>query len=281
MPEQTYDLLGVYVDGETKTGKGAASKAIAASLKEEGLKVYYDVAGDFFRRYVALVREHLGLSESDPLPTGEVLQTAARDVHQTRKAFQNDIKLGDLQRPIISQSVAVLGELPYVQTAGAEWWALSLQLAKEGGVDIIVIDGRNPRSKVKSAANDTGIRINTALDLFMTCEAGEAARRSLRLEGVVSPNSAQLEIARQRVELRRKQDRERSKRPFIVPAVTLLYDPLQLPASKIIAESWQAHGDEELPITIQIDNTNFTEAEMLSAVRDLAKTAIKFIKQYR
>jgi len=70
------ELRTVYVDGETKTGKGAASQHIAETLSKRGLKVYYDVAGDFYRRYMAKVRRELGLAEDDVLPTGEPLTRA-------------------------------------------------------------------------------------------------------------------------------------------------------------------------------------------------------------
>src|ERR1019366_10618951 len=105
------EILNVYlVDGETKTGKGSASKQIAKVLSREDQKVYYDVAGDFFRRYVALVRQELGLKEADALPVGKILEQAAQVVYDKQRAFELDDALGDLQRPAISNSVSVLGE---------------------------------------------------------------------------------------------------------------------------------------------------------------------------
>jgi len=279
MPETSHDLLAVYVDGETKTGKGAASEAIAAALNDKGLQVYYDVAGDFFRRYVALVRADLGLKENEPLPTGDVLQAAAEKVLVSRKPFEKDEALGDLQRPAISQSVAVLSELPLVQQAGAQWWAMTLQLATQVGADVVVLDGRNPRNRVNDAVAETGITVRVALDMFMTCAAGEAARRTLRLEGITSPTTEELEAATHKVEQRRTRDRQRSERPFVVPSFTVSYDPSHTTARQAVNQSWQReHDDGELPAAIKIDNTHFTEPEMLAAVQDLAVAAVAFIK---
>src|SRR5206468_1136485 len=110
------DLLAVYVDGETKTGKGAAGKAIAAALQAEGRRVYYDVAGDFYRRYVGWVRHQLKLNDNEPLPGGAELETVAQEVYLSGQAFMhNDELLGDLQRPAIGESVSKLGELPIAQ----------------------------------------------------------------------------------------------------------------------------------------------------------------------
>lgn len=278
MPGAMNDLLAVYVDGETKTGKGAASKAIATALTEENLKVYYDIAGDFYRRFVALVRIRLGLDETDVLPTGKVLEVAARAVYETKQPFEPNDTLGDLQRPAISQSVSVLGELPLAQKAGAEWWAMTLQLAQQADADMLVVDGRNPRSRVRDAAIRTGINVRTALDLYMTCEALEAGRRTLRVEGIKSPTDEQLEIARQKVVLRRSRDRERPDYPFIVPSHTLPFEPSKSTASEIVRRSWDDQSDD-LPITITLDNTHFTEPEMLSAVRALASAAVAYIKR--
>ncbi|HSX36498.1 MAG TPA: (d)CMP kinase [Patescibacteria group bacterium] len=280
MSENHYDLLAVCVDGETKTGKGAAGKAIAAALKDKGLRVYYDVAGDFFRRYVALVRLQLGLEESDILPTGDVLESAAKAVLASRKPFEKNEELGDLQRPAISQSVAILSELPLVQQAGAEWWAITLQLATEAGADAVVLDGRNPRNRVSDASAKTGIDVQIILDLFMTCESVEAARRTLKLEGNASPTAEQLETATKKVDQRRGKDRQRSEQPFLLPVYTINYDPEHLAADEAILRSWQhANAKVELPTAIKIDNTHFGELEMLAAVKELAIASVEYSKK--
>lgn len=278
MPEASYDLLAVYVDGETKTGKGAAGKAITALLSEKGLAVYYDVAGDFFRRYVAIVRNELGLGETDPLPTGEALETAAKRVYDTKRPFAPDDSLGDLQRSIISQSVSVLGELSLVQRAGAEWYAMSIGNARQAGADVVVLDGRNPRDRVNDVAGEAGLVLQTALDLFMTCEPEEAARRVLYLKGVTDPSHEQIVTMTQQVKRRREHDRNRLERPFLVPSISVHYDPKRMAAPAAVNLSWH-HATNDPPTTIAIDNTHFTQPEMLAAVRDLAAAAVDYINE--
>lgn len=271
------DLLGVYVDGETKTGKGAASKVIASVLSDKGLKVYYDVAGDFYRRYVAQVRRHLGLSDNNDLPTGKALEDAARIVHEKRLAFDNDDSLGDLQRPAIGKSVSVLGELATAQRAGDEWWVITAKRAVEAGADVLVIDARNPRLRMDEAMKSSGVAVKTCLNLFMTCDPGEAARRSLLGNGVAKPTPEQIATERVNVISRRERDRQRAENPFILPAASVPFIPAVMSVSSVIRQSWHKQPDDsELPTTITIDNTQISKPEMLAAVSSLACAAVDF-----
>lgn len=271
------DLLGIYIDGETKTGKGAASKVIASVLGEKGLNVYYDVAGDFYRRYVAQVRRHLGLTDEDPLPTGKALEDAAREVHEKRLAFEDDETLGDLQRPAIGKSVSVMAELAVVQRAGGEWWVIILKRAKAAGADVIVIDARNPRLRMEEAMKASGVIVKTALNLFMTCDPDEAARRSLLGNGVAKPTDEQIATERVTVISRRERDRQRAENPFILPAASVPYIPAVMSVSSVIRQSWHKQPDEaELPTTVTLDNTKISKPEMLAAVSSLACAAVDF-----
>jgi cytidylate kinase len=273
------DLLGVYIDGETKTGKGAASKIIASSLTDKGLNVYYDVAGDFYRRYVAQVRKHLGLTDEDALPTGKVLEDAARIVHEKRSAFEKDESLGDLQRPAIGTSVSVLGELATAQRAGAEWWLITAKMAKDAGADVIVIDGRNPRLRMAEATQSSGVAVKTSLNLFMTCDPDEAARRTLLGTGVKQPTDEQIATERINVIGRRERDRQRAENPFILPNKSVPFIPAVMSVSSVIRQSWHKQPDgSELPTTVTIDNTKISKPEMLAAVSSLACSAVDFMR---
>ncbi|HET9174282.1 MAG TPA: (d)CMP kinase [Candidatus Saccharimonadales bacterium] len=274
MSESRSPLLGVYVDGETKTGKGAAGHAIADALRQEGLAVYYDVAGDFFRRFVALVRLDLGLQEEDELPEGAELEAAAERVYNSREPFAQRDDLGDLQRPAISHSVAVLGKLPLVQKAGGEWWAMTMRLAVAAKAEVVVLDGRNPRSRVQDQVADTGIQPVTALELFMTCEPEVAARRALLAKGVLSPVPNQLAEETRYVITRRELDRQRDENPFQLPEHSVAYDPATSTPQAIIDRSWSSKNSTELPITITLDNTHLAMTDMLHAVTQLAVVAV-------
>jgi cytidylate kinase len=273
------DLLGVYIDGETKTGKGAASKIIASSLSDKGLNVYYDVAGDFYRRYVAQVRKHLELTDDDPLPSGKVLEDAARIVHEKRLAFEKDDTLGDLQRPAIGTSVSVLGELATAQRAGDEWWVITVKMAKDAGAEVIVIDGRNPRLRMEGVMKRSGVIVKTSLNLFMTCDADEAARRSLLGTGTPKPTVAQIAAERVNVISRRERDRQRVENPFILPIKSVPFIPAVMSVSSVVRQSWHKQPDgSELPTTITLDNTNISKPEMLAAVSSLACAAVDFMQ---
>jgi cytidylate kinase len=272
------DLLGIYIDGETKTGKGAASKIIASSLTDKGLNVHYDVAGDFYRRYVAHVRKYLGLTDEDVLPTGKALEDAARIVHEKRLAFEKDDSLGDLQRSAIGTSVSVLAELASVQRAGDEWWQITAKMAKDAGAEVIVVDGRNPRLRMGEAMKKGNFNVNTVLNLFMTCDPGEAARRSLLGTGVKKPTEDQIMAERLVVISRRERDLQRAENPFILPIKSVPFIPAVMSVNSVIRQSWHKQPDgSELPTTITLDNTKISKPEMLAAVSSLACSAVDFM----
>lgn len=271
------DLLAVYVDGETKTGKGAAGKAMAQALQDDGYKVYYDVAGDFFRRYTALIRRDLGLPDSDELPEGPKLEETAAKLYESGQVFQHDDELfGNLERAAIGESVSKVGELPIAQRAVVEWWGKTLEMARRSGTEVMVLDGRNPRAKVTEAQQTVPIVVKVALDLFMTCEAEVAGLRLLRLRGVTEPTPQELAAATQEVATRRQQDRTRPIHAFVVPAESIPYDLKTMPAKEVVAASWQKRGGAERPLPIKLDNSNLAIQDMLGAVSELALEAVKF-----
>lgn len=273
-----HDLLAVYVDGETKTGKGAAGKAMAAALQAAGYTVYYDIAGDFYRRYVAWVRIALGLNETDKLLTGPVLEASARKVYESGQAFERSEALGDLQRPAISKSVSVLAELPLVQQAGIDWWGMTLELANQAGAEVVVLDGRNPRQKVAEAIKTVDVPVRVMLDLFMTCNAEVAGLRVLRSRGLQEPNPEQLKTAAEEVEKRRTRDRNRPVHPFIIPPETIAYDLASMTARQVIELSWGKHMGIDLPVAIKLDNSHLAMDDMLSAVSGLAVAATDYVR---
>lgn len=276
MPQATHELRAIYIDGETKTGKGSASQAIAAFLENRGLHVYYDVAGDFYRRYTAMVRRELALSETDALPTDDSLQRTVTALYDSGRAFERDDSLGDLQRPAISKSVSTMAELAIAQQAGSEWWQMTLKQAMQVGAELMVLDGRNPRSRVRDASDATGIKAATVLDLYMLCEPIEAARRALLGAGVTHPTTEQLEIERVHVADRRDRDRHRAEQPFIVPSSSLPFDPTAMTPAEAVQASWQIQDAAMLPLTITLDNTHITKPDMLAAVTGLAAEAVEY-----
>ncbi len=267
-------LYAIYIEGETKTGKGAASEAVANALKDQGVSVYYDVAGDFFRRYVAIIRLHLGLAAHDPLPSRDALIKVATKLYRAGDAFRIDLKLGDLQRPEISNCVSQLGELPVAQEAAVEWYAQSVKQAVTSGAQVMVLDGRNPRRHVEGQVVDHSAI--TILDIYMTCEPEVAARRVLLGDQVTEPTPDQLEPIIQNIADRRDRDRERQEWPFWWPEVHLPFVPGTDSVTDTIAMSWQSNASLPLPVPIVIDNSYVPKPTMWAAVADLAICALAY-----
>jgi hypothetical protein len=223
---------------------------------------------------VAIVRHDLGLDEAAPLPTGPPLEQMAAIVYASRRPFTPDPTLGDLQRPAISGSVAVLSQLPLVQQAGAEWYLQAILAAQAAHAEVIVLDGRNPRQRVADVAAANGLQVSTALDLYMSCEAEEAARRVLLARGIAQPTAEQLSAQTAAVTTRRDEDRNRAERPFTAPEVSVPFRQGIGAAEAAVTASWQPEGDHELPLTIMLDNTHLAKPDMLAMVATLAATAL-------
>ena len=264
-------MLAIFVEGETKTGKGAASEAIADALKAQGVSVYYDVAGDFFRRYVAIIRRQLGLGENDDLPARAELEDIATTLYDNGGAFSVDPALGDLQRPAISRSVSLLGELPIAQKAAVDWYVQSVKQAATAGARVIVLDGRNPRRHVEEHVRVSGVTTKTILDIYMTCSPTVAASRVLVSSGVSHPTNELLAPIIDNIVHRRALDRSRIEWPFWWPERHVLFVPGEQSAQQAVMAAWQS---EPSPLPIVIDNSYVPKQTMLTAIAELATIAL-------
>ena len=273
MSQNPGDLYAIYVEGETKTGKGAASTAVANALKDQGFSVYYDVAGDFFRRYVAILRLELGLGDDGTLPHRDELEVIATKLYENGKAFSVDRDLGDLQRPAISHCVSLLGELPIAQKAASDWYGQSVRQAAESGAQVLVLDGRNPRRHVEDHVSVLDVNVKTILDIYMTCEPEVAARRVLLSDGIDDPTVDQLKPIVANIAHRRALDRTRAEWPFWWPETHLAFVPGEQPPTGAIESSWAC---EAPPLPIVIDNSYVPKPVMWQAVADLAIGALQY-----
>ena len=271
MSQNSGELLAIYVEGETKTGKGAASEAIANALKAQGVSIYYDVAGDFFRRYVAIIRQQLGLDEADDLPARAELEAVATALYVSGEAFSVDPALGDLQRPSISRSVSLLGELPIAQKAAVDWYVQSVKQAAAAGAQVMVLDGRNPRRHVEEHVHVPGVTTKTILDIYMTCEPVVAAKRVLLGNGIKQPTDKQLAPIVENIVHRRALDRTRAEWPFWWPETHVSFLPGEQSAQDAVAASLSA---DPKPLPIVIDNSYVPKQTMWTAVAELATTAL-------
>ena len=261
MPE----LLAIYVEGETKTGKGAASEAIANTLHDEGVSVYHAVAGDFFRRFTAIIRRDLALDEAAPLPERDELTSIATKLFENREAFSIDPALGDLQRPEISNCVSQLGELAIAQEAAVVWYEETVRQAIDGGYQVLVMDGRNPRRHVE----ELDAEVRTILDIYMTCDPEIAARRTWAAKSVTDPSHEQISAEAAVVADRRQRDRERAEWPFHWPTE---YFTLTDDATGFVERSRQTGDNPPLPIVI--DNSALDLPTMTALVAQLTRDAL-------
>ncbi len=271
MSQKTGELFAIYVEGETKTGKGAASAAVTSVLKDKGVSVYYDVAGDFFRRFVAIIRLELGLSDVDVLPPSGELTVTASKLYQNGKAFDVDFELGDLQRLAISQSVSLLGELPIAQQAASDWYSQSVKKAVESGAKVLVLDGRNPRRHVEGHVKIQNVDVVTILDIYMTCDAEVAAERVLLCEGITNPSLDQIQTIVSNITHRRELDRTRAEWPFVQPAHSINYIPGNRSADEVIAESRKSSS--VIPITL--DNSVVSRLVLEQSLAELTIAALE------
>lgn len=260
-------MLAIFVEGETKTGKGAASEAIAKTLEEHGLQVYYDVAGNFFRRYVAIVRRQLRLDEDADLPPTAELIAIATELYHNGGAFELDDSLGDLQRPTISRCVSILGELPIVQQAASDWFAMSLKRAHAAEADVLLLDGRNPRLHVEALTAHLELDARTILDIYLECDPQVAARRMLGTNATAEDVQAAASI----IIDRRRRDRMRSEWPFVEPVHSIRFTPGKRLADDIIAETQQVLSVRP----IILDNSHVTKIELEQSLADLTIAALE------
>ncbi len=276
LEESSHEIYVVFIDGETKTGKGAAGSAAAQALSSAGFNVYYDVAGDFYRRYVAQVRKVLGLSEDELLPEDDRLEKAANSAYQNKLGLNKDEDLGDLQRESISDSVSNLAVLGISQQFAKEWLALSIERARTSGAEVIVLDGRNLRNRL--GEQDVSVRGSTitALDLYLTCDPETSARRTLLGRKIENPTPEQIAAETVMVKKRRNEDRNRVINPFIMPSDSVEYIPGQTTAQSVLQNSWDDHRGVNVPVSIMLDNTHISKPDMLAAVAELAVAAVKF-----
>jgi hypothetical protein len=260
-------MIAIFVEGETKTGKGAASEAIAKTLEEHGLQVYYDVAGNFFRRYVAIIRRQLQLAEDAALPATAELTAIATELYTNGGAFDLDDSLGDLQRSTISRCVSILGELPIAQQAASDWFGMSLKQAHAVGADVLLLDGRNPRLHIEALSVELGLTIRTILDVYMECDPNVAASRMMN----ATASAEEVQAAASIIIDRRRRDRMRPEWPFIEPAKSIKCTPGERLAADIIADTQK----ELLVLPVVLDNSRVSKAELEQSLADLTSAALE------
>lgn len=256
------------IDGESKTCKTSVTADIASHLSH--LTVVTGDAGRFFRTLDHDAQVEMGTEDIGAPPYRE-LDAAIRRVIASGTAFDPALDRGDLERPAIANTVAIVAQRPGVQAAGIQWYESTFLKARENGVDALVINGRNPVDRLERIL--TASEQSVALSMLVYCEPQEAARRVLFSEGVTDPQSTQILDQQVRIMRRREVDRNRPRRdfPYQDPDRVVIFDHGACPY-ELVDRSRKYSPDR--PIPILFDTTEMNREEMRGYAQSLAAAAL-------
>jgi hypothetical protein len=160
-----------------------------------------------------------------------------------------------------------------VQAVAEKWYDDTATRALEDEVDLLIVDGRNPRSRLTERIHPDGLW--SIMDLFLNCDIDVAARRSLGggPRHNKAPTNDELESEMAALKSRRETDTTRADNPMRVPIA-----PVEFAHGKNPHEAtWKAIDVPEpwLPTTIYIDTTRTSRREMHKSTIDLAQAALQ------
>jgi cytidylate kinase len=266
-------MYGIFLDGESKTGKTTVGSAIEADLARD-YKVYKAVAGSFYRRLTVLALEaYGGTYDAEDLSW---LEDAVGSAIDSREAYNEDRDWADINSKEIDELVSVAGQFPITQAAGKQWWPIMADLALEQGADVLVVDGRNPRSKLADWRSKHVMPI--ALDLCVYCDPEVAALRYVQSQGVTKPSERQLTEARDNIMKRRELDRNRSVAAYVEPPNQIDFDSGVSDAGEVVYQSFQA-DIAELPQVIRFDTTHSPLEVTQVTAGALSRAALDYLKK--
>jgi cytidylate kinase len=265
-------MYGIFLDGESKTGKTTVGSAIEADLAKD-YQVYKAVAGSFYRRLTVLAVEAHGEYTHGDLSW---LEDAMKGAIASREAYSEDRNWDAINSKEIDELVSVAGQLPIVQAAGKEWWPVMADRALAQDADVLVVDGRNPRAMLADwrAGHDMPI----ALDLCVYCDVEVAALRYVRSQGVLEPSDAQLTDAKDSIVKRRALDRNRSVAAYEEPPNQIDFDSGVSDAGEVVHQAFQTNIAEP-PQVIRFDTTHSPLEVTQVTAGALARAALQYLNQ--
>jgi cytidylate kinase len=266
-------MYAIFLDGESKTGKTTVGSVIEAELAKD-YTVLRAVAGSFFRRLtVAALENHGGSYSHEDV---EWLEGNLAEVIESRAAYDEERDWSAIDTKQIDELVSVAAQLPITQTAAKEWWNITCDLAAEKDVDVLIVDGRNPRAKSADwrAKHDMPI----ALDLCVYCDPTVAAERYVRSQGLQSPSPEQVVEARNKIMQRRNLDRNRPVAAYVEPTDQIEFEPGLDDIEQIVAQSFKADVSE-LPRVIRFDTTHSPLELTQATAGNLARAALSYIEK--
>ena len=256
----------ILLDGESKVGKTSVNNAIIEDL-QRGHSVLLADAGAFFRRITAAVLDILKVKNADAVPP-DVLDKAVKKVLRAGTAFEDEYPWGDLEREPVGKLVSVISQRADVQAAGELWYAETAERALASGVDVLVLNGRNPRARLGN--HDIGL----CLELLIQCDPEVAGLRAVLAKGIAKFSVAVIAKERDAVIARRQLDRNRADNPFVEPPHVLPFVVGKSSPKQLLADSWDAPA-AEAPYTIGFDTSHVPIEVMTKNVQALAHSALE------
>lgn len=256
------------INGESKCGKTTAGDAITRWAEAHQLRASHADAGLFFRTITARALDTLGIVKPNiPLPDDELCDVLAKVVSD-ESIFSPANACKNPESPLVARNVSTVAQSRLAQDAGLIWFERTVEASMADEMDVVVVNGRDPRQRLQKWLTKKGFR--PALDLLVQCDSYEAARRIVRGDDDVALRF-QLEL----IEKRRQDDRERAILPFVGAAGAVAgFEPsmygndLDWAAEQAALSAWAAEGD--CPSTIILDTNHLSLAGTQKAVAALA-----------
>lgn len=266
-----HTILG---DGESKVGKTSVTNAIV-----EGLTPDYSVevadAGAFYRRLTVATLDRLPVrSEGQPIDPVD-LEIVLDGVIADGVAYEDSYEWGDLERPEISSLVSTVGRSS--QKAGKEWYGRTAAKALESHLDVLVLNGRNPRARLCAA--ETGIpaaKLGLCLELVIQCDPEVAGQRAAYAHYGSDPSAVQVAEQRALIIERRRTDRERPDTPYVDPVCLVPFEVGDLAVEHALDSAWKNFAKLP-PAAIGFDTSHMPMDIMTASVQALARTALSLL----
>jgi cytidylate kinase len=262
-------MVAIFLDGESKSGKTAVGRHIKEVLETGGYKTRLVVAGYFFRTIALLVLQRGFDEQSD-----ESLTAVIRSVLESPEMY-DEISEADLHSPEIDAWVSRIAQLESVQSAAQDWRERSAQKALGDGIEVVLLDGRNLRSKLANWAAHTQTKV--ALELIIFCRPEVAAQRYLSDAGNMASDSETLQAATAMITERREMDRDRAEAAYQDAVDPVILRPGEVQATDALHDAFDASVANP-PRPILFDNSDVPLADGLLTVESLADAAIQQMK---
>jgi len=264
-----HTILG---DGETKVGKSSTTRAVVEAMPRDRLVRVAD-AGVFYRQLTAATLDLLQVEDGSSVGAAH-LDTAVQKTIASGVVYEGR-DWGDLERPAVARLVSEVGARS--QAEGRRWYQQTALRAIKDGIDVLVLNGRNPRDRLAEA--ETGIpaaSVGVCLELIIKCDPEVAGlRAAIALYGP-NPTAEQVTAQTALVIKRRETDRNREDTPYIERPCSIISAP-GVSIASVLEASWDAPcGDAPRPISF--DTSYVPIALMNQHVQELARTALSLVE---